>query len=177
MVSRKTVVSCVFFCIFCLIGFQVSCVSAAETKVGVMNIQKVLVGCAAGVKAKAKFDAKLKEVETKFKEEQDALVALQTEIDKKKSAWSKEKTDEKMLEFDKKRREFQTKTESARKEMKLLQDKELEPILKTMEKVVQEFGKKNGYSVIFDNKSGLVYHDPANDVTDELIKAMDAETK
>jgi outer membrane protein len=177
MVLRKTAVACVFFCAFCLIGFQVSSVMAAETKVGVMNVQKVLVECAAGVKAKAKFDGKLKEVETTFKEEQDALVALQSEIEKKKSAWSKEKSDEKALEFDKKRREFQTKTESARKEMKLLQDKELQPILKTMEKVVKEYGKKNGYSVILDSKSGIIYHDPANDISADLIKAMDAEMK
>ncbi len=167
----------IFCCLLGLLTFHTGSANAADVKVGIMNVQKVLVKCAAGVKAKAKFDVKVKEVESKFKEEQDALVALQSEIEKKSSIWSKEKKDEKMLEFKKKRRDYQTKTEDARLEMKQLQDKELDPILKALEKVVTEYGKKHSYTFILESKSGLVYFDEANDISDELIKELDKSMK
>ncbi len=173
MVSKKMALAGIVCCIFGLMCFNIGSVDAAEIKVGVMNVQKVLVKCKAGSKAKETFDKKIKEVEAQFKEEQDALVALQSEIEKKGSLWSKEKKDEKLLEFNKKRREFQSKTEDARLEMKKLQDKELEPILKAMEKVVIDYGKNNNYTLILDSKSGIVYYDQANDISDELIIEMD----
>ncbi len=163
----------IFCCLIGLLSVNVGAVNAADVKVGIMNVQKVLVKCTAGAKAKETFDKKIKEVESKFKKEQDALVALQGEIEKKSSIWSKEKKEEKVLEFKKMRREFQSKTEDARLEMKQLQDKELEPILKAMEKVVADYGKEHNFTMILESKSGIVYFNEAVDISDDLIKEMD----
>ena len=166
----------------CLLFFVCSCVTvvAAETgalKVGVMNVQKVLVQSAAGQKAKEKFEKKGKELEAEFSGEQAAIVEMQKEIEKKGSVWSKDKKDEMVLEFNKKRRDLQTKSEDARQEMKKLQDKELEPILKALETIVDDFGKNNGYSVILDSKNGVIYFDDALDVSDALIVELNKVLK
>lgn len=166
----------------CLLFGLMSCGSfavakAGELKIGVMNVQKVLVMSEAGQKAKGKFDSKRKELEEKFKGEQAALIALQQEIEKKSSVWSKEKKDEKVLEYNKMGRDLQTKTEDARQDMKRLQDKELEPILKALETVVDNFGEKNGYTIILDSKNSVIYFDEAHDVSDAIIVDLNKAMK
>ncbi len=144
----------------------------AAFKMGVMNVQKIVVECDAGKAAKVRFEKKMKDLQASFKAEQDELKALQGEIKKKSSAWSEEKKAEKIREFKKKGRELQAKTEDARFEMKHLQDKELEPILKALEKVVKAYGKDNGFTVILDSKNGVIFFDKKVDISTVIIKKL-----
>jgi len=145
---------------------------AADLKIGVMNVQKIIVTCDAGKDAKARFDKKMQDLQSSFKSEEMELKKMQEEIKKKSSAWSEEKKAEKVREFQKSGRELQAKTEDARFEMKQMQDKELEPILKALEKVVDKYGKDNGYSAIMDSKNGVIYFDSKIDISDVLVKKL-----
>lgn len=146
---------------------------AADMKLGVMNVQKIIVTCKAGKEAKERFDVKMKDLQSSFKEEEEGLKKLQDEIKKKSSAWSEEKKAEKVREFQKNGRELQAKTEDARFEMKQMQDKELEPILKALEKVVEKYRKDKGYTMIFDSKNGVISFDPSVDLSDAIVKLLD----
>lgn len=163
--------------LFCVVTSVAAVQAGAETKVGVMNVQKVINLSDAGKVAKTHFEGKMKEMQGKFKAEEEALVALQKEIEKKGSAWSEQKKQEKVREFQKSRRELQAKTEDARFELKQLQEKELQPILKALEGVVMNFGKKNGYTMIVDIKSGVIYFEETIDVSVEITKDLNAAMK
>ncbi len=158
-------------------GQNVSVASAAELKIGVMNVQKVLLDSVSGKSAKNLFEAKAKELKGKFQNDENALTAMQQEIEKKSSAWSAEKKEAQVREYQKKGREYQVKTEDARFELKQLQDKELEPILKTLQTVVEAYGKKNGYTVILDSKAGVLYANSAVDISADLTRALDQAMK
>lgn len=169
----------VVVCLVVLAGFtaQSGVANAVEGKVGVMNIQKVLLDSVAGQKAKAVFEKRMNEMKTKFQAEQDAIVALQQEIEKKSSAWSKDKQAEKVRELQLKQREMQVKSEDAKMELKQLQDKELEPILKMLQTVVDGYGEKEGYSVILDSKVAVLYAAPETDVSDAVKAELDKRLK
>lgn len=158
--------------VFFLACFVAYTCSAADLKIGVINVQKIIVSCESGKAAKERFDAKMKELQGSFKKEEEALKILQDEIKKKSSAWSEEKKADKVREYQKNGRELQAKTDDARFEMKQLQDKELEPILKALETVVLKFGKEKGYTAILDSKNGVVYFDDAIEVSDAIIKKL-----
>ena len=168
--------SCKRLLLLCTVAlFAVFCTTAgfaADTKIGVMNVQRIVVACDAGKAAKQRFEKKMNDLKAGFKKEEEELKKMQAEIKKKSSAWSEEKRDEKIRAFKKSGRAFQAKTEDARFEMKQLQDKELEPILKTMEKVVKQYGKDNGYTLILDSKNGVVYFDKTVEISDLLIKKL-----
>lgn len=150
---------------------------AADLKIGVMNVQKVVTQCDAGQAAKERFSKKMKELQSKYKPEEEKLKELQTEIKKKSSAWSEEKKAEKEQEFKKLGREYRLKTEADRREMKQLQDEELEPILKALEKVVNKYGADNSYSIILDEKNGVIYRDTSIDISDEILKKLNEAMK
>ena len=172
--------NCLIVCLFFTLCTAVT-ISAAEgsggLKIGIMNVQKVLVQSEPGLKAKEVFEKKKNELEAGFETEQQMLQEMQQDIEKKSSVWTKEKRDEQVLEFNKMRRDLQTKTEDARMEMKRLQDKELEPIIKELEKIVDTFGEKNGYSMILDSKNGVIFYNKALDVSDALIEELNKAMK
>lgn len=164
-----------------LAGFTVqsSTVQAETTKIGVMNVQKIINESAAGKNGLVVVEKRTEELKTKFKAEQDALVELQKEIEKKNSAWSEDKKAEKSREFQLKQREMQVKLEDAQMEIEQLKAKEVNPVLKTLETVIKEFGEKEGYSVILGAtpREGVFYFTPAVDVTDAVIKEIDSRLK
>lgn len=159
---------------FCVSQLFLGSVLAAETKVGIINVQKILTSSVAGQAAKEKIETKGKELQEKFKAEEDDLKALQKEIEKKSSAWSEATKKEKALEFQKKRRELQAKAEDSRFELKNLQEKELAPIAQALENVIDTYGPANGYTVILDSRAGIPYFDQAIDISEKLIVELDA---
>ncbi|MDP3478890.1 MAG: OmpH family outer membrane protein [Desulfoprunum sp.] len=169
MVLKRILLVSMFFM---FTGFLTDGVKAAEMKIGVMNVQKIIILCDAGKAGKTRFEGKMKELQGKFKQEEETLTVLQKEIEKKSSAWSEETKAVKVRDFQKLKREFQAKTEDARYELKQLQDKELEPILKALEGVVLKYGKENGYTAILDSKNGVIYNDPAIDISDLIVKEL-----
>jgi len=177
MLFRTVKIGIVGLVIGLLACLNVSAAEKGANKIGIMDIQKVLVQSEPGLIAKERFEAKKNELEASLEAEQSSLQSLKDEIDKKSSVWTKEKKDEKILEFNKMRRDLQTKSEDARQEMKMTQDKELEPIIKTLEKVVDNYGAKNGYTIILDSKASVVYFNKANDISDDLIKDLNKAMK
>ncbi len=168
--------------IVCLVMFagatvNVASVMADTQKIGVLNIQKVVLLSSAGKKAKAGFEKRMNELQEKFKVEQEELIALKDEIEKKSSAWSKDKKAEKVRALQLKQRELQVKSEDAKLELKQLQDKELEPILKMLQTVVNDYGSKEGYSLILDSKIAVLYTDASVDLTELITKELDARMK
>ena len=169
----------VVVCLVVLAGFTVqsSVANAAEGKIGVMNIQKVLLESIAGQKAKDVFEKRMNELKTKFQDEQEAIVALQQEIEKKSSAWSKDKQAEKVRELQTKQREMQVKSEDAKMELRQLQDKELEPILKMLQTVVDAYGEKEGYYVILDSKVAVLWAAEETNISDAVKEELDKRLK
>ena len=158
-----------------LLLFAAQGAMAADAKFAVMNVQKIIVGCKAGKAAKERFDIKMKDLQSSFKDEENDLKELQAEIKKKSSAWSEEKKAEKVRELQKSGRELKAKTEDARFEMKQMQDKELEPILQALEVVVEQYGKDQGYTMILDSKNGVLFFDKNIDISDNIVKLLDKE--
>ncbi|SDP53425.1 OmpH family outer membrane protein [Desulforhopalus singaporensis] len=150
---------------------------AADVKIGVMDLQKILFDSNAGKAAKVRFEKKMKEFEVKFKTEEDGLKNLQNEIMKKSTAWTEEKKAEKVRDLQKRGRELQEKKEDARYEMKSMQDKELQPILKSLEKIVDTYGEEKGYTVILDRRVGVIYASKAVDVSGDLTKELNKVLK
>ncbi len=167
---------CMTVAILTVFPFAASAVGATGSKVGFINMQKVLAGSDAGKKAQKAMEKKMKELKASFKKEEDALLALKKEIEKKSSAWSEEKKQEKAIEFQKKRRDLSVKQDDANLELKRLREKYLGPILKKLEKVIQEVAEKEGYTMIFP-RSAIVYAADSVDLTDTIIKALNAKMK
>ncbi len=172
---QTAVVSCAL-ALFLVASLLPAPAAAQEFKIAILSIQKVIDQSQAGQEARKVLEAKQSEMQPKFKKEQDALQAQAKEIEKKSSVWSEEVRIQKEREYQKNMREFQLKAEDAQFELKQLQKKVLDPIFKELQKLITDLGKREGYSMIFEKSksNGLLYADDALDITDMVIKELDA---
>ena len=46
-----------------------------------------------------------------------------------------------------------------------------------MEKIIQEYGRKNGYTFIFVKNEGMLFADDKIDVTEDVLKLFNASRK
>jgi len=149
---------------------------AAEAKIGVINMKRVLAGSVAGKKAQKVLEKKMNELRAKFKKDEASLLALQKEIEKKSSAWSTQVKQQKAIEFQKKRRDLGAKQDDANLELKQLREKYLTPILKKLEQVVKEQAKKGGYTIVLPN-TAVLYRDKGADMTALITNALNKAMK
>jgi outer membrane protein len=165
------------FCmVFCLASGTF--VQAEPLNIGTISIQQVVDRSQAGQDARKVLEAKQSELQPKFQAEQETLKAQAKEIEKKSSVWSDEVRSTKERDYQKKMREYQLKVEDAQYEMKQLEKKVLDPIFKEMQAVITDLGKKKKLSMIFEKakSGGLLYADDSLDISDEIVKELDART-
>ncbi len=148
---------------------------AADTKIGVIDMKKVLSTSTSGQKAQDIIEQKMKTLQSSFKTEENELITLQKEIEKKSSAWSDTVKKEKATAFQKKRGELAAKQEEANNEMKKLREQHVNPILKKLEEIVEKVAKSEGYALVLPRNVVLYAADTvdvSDKVTAELNKVM-----
>ena len=150
--------------------------AAAELKVAVVNMQKVLNTSSAGKRAQSVIEQKMKSYETTFKKDRDSLISMRDELEKKSSAWSDSVKQQKFGEFQKKSAELGTKEREANQEMRKLQERHVQPVLKKLEEVIQNVAKSGGYDIIVPHNT-ILFASGKLDITDQVTKALDAAMK
>ncbi len=152
--------------------FFVRPVYAADVKIGVIDIQRIMRESKAAQNARAVF---LKEVQekrgvlnTKEKEVQD----LQEELRKNASEMAASVRKEKSEQLSREVKELNRLKSDLEEELKKRDNEMTQTLLKEISEVVQEYRKKEKFTVI-QEKNTLVAYDDAIDITDKIIKLYD----
>ena len=174
---KKWIKNCLFLSL--ILGLMVlfaapRVAQAAAGKMAVINMQKVLRNCEAGKKAMESLNKKFDTLQAKLKRKQEQLKAFKADLEKKAPLLSEEARLEKEREYKRMLREFKGQSDDAQFEMRQLETKVMEPILKDLESVVNKIGQEKGYTIILEkNMPGLYYSSPAIDITEDVIKEYD----
>lgn len=148
---------------------------AAETKVGYIDMQRALNLSEAGKAAKDQLQGKLKGYQEQVNSKQAELQKLKNDLEKQGMTLNEAARAAKEKDYQQKLKDFQRFTKDAEEDLQARDGELTKKILEQLEKIVQEFGKKNGYTMIFDARgAGLLYADTAADLTDEILKALNA---
>lgn len=149
---------------------------AAETKIAVLDMKKVLATSVAGQKAQKLIEERMESLQTSFRQEEGDLLDLQSEIEKKSSAWSDTIKQEKAIQFQKKRRDLLDKQEEAKLELQKLQEEHVNPILQKLEAVVDKFAEDKGYTLILPRN--IVLHAASEvDISDAVVVELNKVLK
>ena len=82
----------------------------------------------------------------------------------------------KTREVEEKAESLQQFRNSAARDLRRERDKVAKTILQDIQTSIQEYGKANGFSMIFDARS-LLYGEQAHDITDEVLKLLNSRGK
>lgn len=165
-----------------LVGITAICLAAtsvfaADTKLGYIDMQRALNGSEAGKEAKEQLAAKVKKYQDEINVKQDDLKKLKDELEKQGMLLSESARASKEKDYQNKLKDFQRFTKDAQDELQGKDEEFTRKILEGMEKVIQEYGRKNGYSFIFVKNESMLFVDEKADLTEEVLKLFNSNRK
>ncbi len=164
--------------LICLAALPLHGALAADgAKIGYVDLQKVLNLSAAGKAAKEQLSEKVKKYQDEINKKQDELKKLKDVLEKQGSLLSEKAKSEKEKDYQQGLKEFQRMTKDAQDDLQAKDEELTRRILGDIEKVVQDYGKQNNFSIIFVRNEGMIYADEKSDLTDTILKKFDAAKK
>ena len=167
---------------YVLAGILACCVAAtpafaADAKLGYIDMQRALNTSEAGKEAKEQLAARVKKYQEEINTKQEEIKKLKDELEKQGMLLSETVRAAKEKDYQQRLKEFQRFTKDAQDELQGKDEEYTRKIVEGMEKIIQEFGRKNGYTFIFVRNEGMLFADDKADVTDEVLKLLNASRK
>lgn len=167
---------------FVLTALLASCIIsttafAADLKLGYIDMQRALNGSEAGKEAKEQLATRLKKYQDEINVKQDELKRLKDEVEKQGTFLNDATRAAKEKDYQQKLKEFQRFTKDAQDELQGKDEEFTRKILEGMEKVIQEYGRKNGFTFIFVKNESMLFVDDKADLTEEVLKLFNANRK
>jgi len=169
----KRIISLVALGIACTVG-----TAAAENgKIGFVDVQKILNLSEAGKDAKEQLSGKVKKYQEDINSKQEELKKLNDELQKQKVLLSEAAWGEKEKVYQQKLKDYQRFVKDAEDDLRGKDEEYTKRILEEIEKVVQEYGRKNGYSLVFERNAGMIYADDKSDLSEAVLKVFNENRK
>jgi outer membrane protein len=150
---------------------------AADIKLGTIDMQKILLMSDAGKEAKEQLAIKAAKYEAEKNLKEEDLKKLKNELEKQSVLLSESARSAKEKDYQQKLKEYQRFMKDAQDDLQARNDEFTGRIVEDIVKVVQEFGRKNGFVYIFVKNESMIYADDRVDLTDELLKQYNASKK
>lgn len=153
-------------------------VMAQANKLGYVDLQKALNESSAGKAAKGKIGETVKEYEGEVKSRQSELQEMKQDLEKQAVLLSDEARGKKEREYQKQLKEFERFTKDIQEELQQKDADATRQILEDLFGVIKEYGDDENYTMIFEKtESSVLYAADEVDLTEEIIKAYDAQSK
>ena len=165
----------------CILSLSIALATAAfgadGVKIGSVDVQKVLVLSEAGKDAKEQLAGRGNKYETEKNSREEELRKLKGELEKQNILLAEETRKAKEQLFMQKRKELDRFLKDAQEDLQAKNDELTSRLVEEIIKIIQDYGKKNGYSYIFVKNESMVFVDEKADLTDEILKAFNNSRK
>ncbi len=144
-------------------------------KYGVVNSQDVLEKSAEGKKVTAQLEAKNKTLQEDLARLDDKIRDLETRLNTQRLTLSQEALSNLVADLERQRTDRTRFVEDSRRELNDLTNRLFAKLQNDLRPIITEVGKEKNLDMIFDIAgSGIIYFNPAVDLTQEVIQKYDA---
>ena len=150
----------------------VSVMAAQDLKIGYVDVEKVF----NGYEITKQNDAKLKEEGKSKTSERSAKVDEIKKLKEEVELLSEEARKDKEVVIEEKLKVLREFDEKAKSELRSKRDFLLKKIFDDIRKTIEEIGKAQNYSLIFNDRA-LLYKMDSYDITDQVVKKMNEKAK
>ena len=173
---QRWIVGIVTLVVTGLVGGYVTRTDAAATRIGYVDVQRVIVRSVAGVAAREQLEKEKVAMQKDVDNRRVEVDKLRDEMDKKGLILSADARREKEETLQRKVRDLRRLAEDLEKELQKKEQQATQRILGELTGIIEKMGKERGFLLIVERRSGgVIYGDPEGDVTDEVIKLYDQE--
>ena len=149
--------------------------SADPVKIGVVDLQKILETSNSGKAAQNELKAQRGKMQADMKQRGNEIQEIEGRMQREAMVMSKETREEKERELRIKASDLQAMQKKYRSDLQDLERRLMGQLQKDISDLVGEIGKKEGYQLIVSN-IGVLYSQPAMDITSRLIQDLNAKS-
>lgn len=142
----------------------------AKESIGVVQVPLVIKECKAGMKARAAMEEEINSRKKVLQTQDKELKKLKTEIEKEKDHTKKEAL---QGEFYKKAENLKRNWDDFNRELKQIDERLTNLLLKDIRVVSQQVGAAKGLSIVMEYSPLIMYMDSSVDITKDIIKQYD----
>ena len=152
--------------------FSVS--SQAEVKIGYMDMQKAIQATSAGKNAKKQLEKEFDKKKKEFKKGEKDLKKMTKDLEKKRLALSDKAFAQKQRGLQEKMFKYQQKLRKSQMEIQAKERKLTAPILKKLQKVINDVAKEEKLSMVFEkSEQSVLWAKKEMDITDKVVKKFE----
>lgn len=163
-----------------VVGMLVLSFSAAHAqegiKIGFIDIQRVIAESQAGKQARGRFQAQVKKAEADIMKERQDIERMKSELDKKGPLLRDEERRNLEADLQKRSVNLQRSMADHQQELQAKNNQMMSEILKELEKIVNEVGKAEKFTLILE-RSQILYSDQGIDITSKVIETYNSRMK
>lgn len=163
-----------------IVGMLVLSFSASHAeeriKIGFVDIQRVIAESQAGKQARGRFQAHVKKAEADVLKERQDIERMKSELDKKGPLLKEEERRNLEADLQKRSVNLQRSMADHQQELQAKNNQMMAEILKDLEKIVNEVGKAEKFTLILE-RSQILYSDQGIDITNKVIETYNSRTK
>ena len=149
------------------------------SKIAVVDFEKAVVESVEGKKSSDKFTGTLQSRQTEGEKRQKELEDIQRRLQTQERTLSDTAKANLQKDIEKRTTELQRFNEDAQKELQSLRDELLRPIAERATAILHAMAAEGGYTLVVDlsnQQNNVLWFNPKNDVTEELVRRINADT-
>jgi outer membrane protein len=146
-------------------------VHAEESKVAVVNVQRIMKESKAALAAREQLKAKQQQFQEEITKTEKALKAQDQELEKQRTILSQEAFEKQVKDFRKKATDAQKDVQEKRMNLSKAFDASLSEIQVAVTSILNELAKEKGFELVIP-ASQLLYYGPTLEISDEVLKRL-----
>ena len=146
--------------------------AAAPSKFGFVNTQRVLSESQPASRAQKRIEAEFQKRDQELARLADQLKRMQDDIDRNGVTMGETQRRNREREFGEQNRDFQRKQREFREDLNQRRNEELAQVIEQANRIIRQIAEQEKFDIIFQD---AVYASQRIDITDKVIKALDAK--
>jgi outer membrane protein len=162
------------FALLCMVSILSAASHAEEYKLGYVDIQKVVAESSAGKEATDQFRKEAEKLKDDILHEKEEIEKLDQVLQKQSMMLSDSARRDKEKDLLRRQRDYERMVKDSKTELQIREAELTNDILEEIIPIVQDYGKKNGFDIVFEKSQRiLLYTDSSLDLTDKIIAIYD----
>ena len=152
--------------------------AGSPSRVGFVDIQKVLARSAAGVAAREQLEKEKAVMQKQVDDQRAELEKMRDELEKKGQLLSADARREKQEALERKVRDARRLVDDLQNTLQKKEEAMLGKVLQEVGGLIQKVGKDKGFTMVLERqRSSILYAAADSDLTDDVLRAYDDEIK
>jgi outer membrane protein len=155
-----------------------SVASAADVKIGYVDLQKAIQETSAGKKAKKELEKEFNAKKAELQKKETDLKKMDEDFKKKSVALSDEVKGKKMQELQAEMLKFQREVGESQINIQKKERELTQPILEKLQSSIEKIAKEGGYTMVLErNEQSVLWAKKDVDLTDAVVKEFERTAK